>query len=115
MIGPYFFMSAFLGGVAWTVIVSVVYVLKYDAGDVIQPVTLHDIGKLMFGLCVFWAYLFYSQLIVIWYGLLPVEQAWINHRFAPPFQLYMVLVALCLFLFPFFGLMGVTPKRRPYI
>ncbi|HUP87956.1 MAG TPA: hypothetical protein VM100_01255 [Longimicrobiales bacterium] len=115
MIGPYFFMGAFLGGVAWTVIVSVTYVLKGNAADIIEPVTLHDIAKLMFGLCVFWAYLFYSQYIVIWYGLLPIEQQWIDHRFGMPYQPIMAAVFACLFILPFFGLMGVAPKRKPQL
>src|SRR5688572_424661 len=115
MIGPYFFMSAFLGGIAWTVIVAVTYYLRLGADDVMEHSTLHDIGKLMFGLCVFWAYLFYSQFIVIWYGMLPIEQDCINHRFGPPFQMFMVFVFACLFALPFFGLMGVAPKRKPQI
>lgn len=115
MIGPYFFMSGFLGGIAWTIIVAVVYYLRLGADDVMEHSTLHDIGKLMFGLCVFWAYLFYSQFIVIWYGMLPIEQDWINHRFGPPFQSFMVFVFACLFALPFFGLMGVAPKRKPQI
>jgi hypothetical protein len=115
MIGPYFFMGGFLGGIAATVVVSVLYVLHGNARHIIEPVTLHDIGKLLFGFCVFWAYLFYSQFIVIWYGLLPIEQAWLVHRFGQPFQPLMALVFACLFVFPFFGLMGVTPKRTPQI
>lgn len=115
MIGPYFFMGGFLGGVAATVIVCVLYVLRGNARHIIEPVTLHDIGKLMFGFCVFWAYLFYSQFIVIWYGLLPIEQAWVVHRFGQPYQSLMALVFACLFVFPFFGLMGVAPKRTPQI
>lgn len=115
MIGPYFFMGGFLGGVAATVVVSVLWVLRGGAGDVIEPSTFHDIGKLMFGFCIFWAYLFYSQFIVIWYGLLPIEQAWLVHRLGMPFQPMMALVFACLFVFPFFGLMGVTPKRTPQI
>jgi len=115
MLGPYFFMGAFLGGIAWTIIVLVTMLLKDVVSDVIEPVHLHDIGKLMFGFCIFWAYLFYGQYIVIWYGLLPHEQAWIIHRFGMPFQPVMALVFGCLFIFPFFGLMGVAPKRKPQI
>lgn len=115
MIGPYFFMGGFLGGVAATVIVCVLYVLRGNARHIIEPVNLHDIAKLMFGFCVFWAYLFYSQFIVIWYGLLPIEQAWLVHRFGQPYQPLMALVFACLFVFPFFGLMGVAPKRTPQI
>ncbi|HET9439911.1 MAG TPA: hypothetical protein VFO52_07055 [Longimicrobiales bacterium] len=115
MIGPYFFMGGFLGGVAVTVVLCVLYILRGNARHIIEPVNLHDIGKLMFGFCVFWAYLFYSQFIVIWYGLLPIEQAWLVHRFGMPFQPLMALVFACLFVFPFFGLMGVAPKRTPQI
>jgi hypothetical protein len=115
MIGPYFFMGAFLGGIAWTVIVTVLWVLRGNVDDVVEHATLHDIGKLMFGLCIFWAYLFYSQFIVIWYGMLPIEQEWMNHRFGMPFLPFMTAVFFMLFALPFFGLMGVAPKRKPQI
>lgn len=115
MLGPYFFMGGFLGGIAWVIITIVTHLLKGDVAHEIHHVHLHDIGKLMFGFCVFWAYLFYAQLIVIWYGLLPEEQAWIIHRFGMPFQPLMALVFGMLFVFPFFGLMGVAPKRTPQI
>ena len=115
MIGPYFFMTGFLGGIAATGLLCVLHVLRNNQGDVILGQNFHDLGKLTFGFCVFWAYLFYSQFIVIWYGMLPIEQAWINHRFGMPFQPFMIAVFFCLFVLPFFGLLGVTPKRRPRI
>lgn len=115
MIGPYFFMGAFLGGIAWTVIMTVTWLLRGGADDVIETSTLHDIGKLMFGLCIFWAYLFYSQYIVIWYGMLPIEQEWLNHRFGETFLPFMSVVFFLLFAIPFFGLMGVAPKRKPQV
>lgn len=115
MIGPYFFMAGFLGGIAATAICCVLYVTKYGQGDVIETSNFHDLGKMTFGFCVFWAYLFYSQFIVIWYGLLPVEQDWLVHRFGLPFQRGMAFVFFCMFVFPFFGLLSATPKKRPQI
>jgi hypothetical protein len=115
MIGPYVFMSGFLGGVAATATASVLYVLRGGHSDVILPTNLHDLGKLTFGFCVFWAYLFYSQFIVIWYGLLPIEQDWLVHRLGQPFLPTMIMVFFGLFVLPFFGLLGVTPKRTPQI
>ena len=44
----------------------------------------HDLGKLAFGFTVFWTYLFWSQYIVIWYGKLPWEQAWMVRRAGAP-------------------------------
>jgi hypothetical protein len=52
---------------------------------------------------------------VIWYGLLPLEQSFVIHRFTPPFRLIAQLVGLFIFVIPFFGLMGVTAKRTPAI
>jgi hypothetical protein len=113
MIGPYVFMSGFLGGVAATALACVLYVRNFGQGDVIRHTNFHDLGKLTFGFCVFWAYLYYSQFIVIWYGLLPIEQDWLIHRLSQPFLNMMIAVFFCLFVLPFFGLLGVKPKRNP--
>jgi hypothetical protein len=115
MIGPYFFMGGFLGGIAATSVACILYALRGGQDDVILPTNFHDLGKMMFGFCVFWAYLFYSQFIVIWYGLLPIEQDWLIHRLTATFEPIMVIVVFGLFFLPFFGLLGVAPKRTPRV
>jgi hypothetical protein len=40
----------------------------------------HDLGKLMFGFLVFWAYTSFSQLMLIWYAALPEEIPWYLRR-----------------------------------
>jgi len=115
MIGPYFFMAGFLGGIAATAVCCALYVTKYNQGDIIESSNFHDLGKMTFGFCVFWAYLFYAQFITIWYGLLPIEQDWLVHRFGMPYQRGMTFVFFCLFVLPFFGLLGAAPKKRPQI
>lgn len=115
LLGPYFFMGAFLGGLAVTGITTLAYVRKLGLHDVVAPSQFHDLGKLTFGFTVFWAYLFFSQFIVIWYGLLPGEQSFIVHRFTPPFSIVAKLVGLGMFVIPFFGLLGVGPKKNPRI
>jgi hypothetical protein len=115
LIGPYFFMGAILGGAMTTALITIALRARVGLANWILPSTLHDLGKLCFGFTVFWGYMFFSQYIVIWYGLLPFEQEFIIHRFVPPFGLIAQLVALLLFVIPFFGLIGVTPKRTPSI
>jgi hypothetical protein len=115
MIGPYFFMGGFLGGIAATTVACIFYAMRGGQDDVILPTNFHDLGKMTFGFCVFWAYLFYSQFIVIWYGLLPIEQDWLIHRLTATFEPIMVTVVCGLFIFPFFGLLGVAPKRAPRV
>lgn len=41
---------------------------------------MHDIGKLMFGFGVVWAYLFFAHFLPIWYGNMPEETQWMILR-----------------------------------
>ena len=41
---------------------------------------VHDIGKLLFAFVVFWAYIAFSQYMLIWYGNIPEETEWFYHR-----------------------------------
>jgi hypothetical protein len=111
LIGPYLFMGGFLSGLMALALLTILYLKTHNLYDYILPTTLHDLGKLCFGFTVFWAYLFYSQFIVIWYGMLPFEHAFINHRFDEPFRIIAILVGVMVFVIPFFGLMGVAAKK----
>jgi hypothetical protein len=113
LIGPYFFMGAILGGVMTTSLIAITLRHRLGLQNWILPSTLHDLGKLAFGFTVFWGYMFFSQYIVIWYGLLPFEQEFVIHRFVHPFRIIAQLVGMLLFVVPFFGLLGVRPKRTP--
>ncbi len=113
LIGPYFFMGAFLGGLMMTAITALQYRRHLGLEQWITLSNMHDLGKLCFGFTVFWGYLFFGQFIVIWYGLLPIEQSFVIHRFSQPFVTIAYLVGLCIFLIPFFGLLGVASKKTP--
>lgn len=115
LIGPYFFMGGVLGGTAAASIAVMLIRGGLGLEDVIQPGHLHDLGKLTFGFCIFWAYMFWSQFLVIWYGLLPHDQSFVVDRFSAPFLVPALLVFACLFVIPFFGLLGVKPKKTPVI
>ncbi|HEX7051715.1 MAG TPA: hypothetical protein VF188_16035 [Longimicrobiales bacterium] len=113
LIGPYVFMGGFLGGVAATALLTVVYRAKLGLEKAIQPPQFHDLGKLTFAFCIFWGYLLWAQYIVMWYGNLPREQVYLLHRMAEPYIGLSLVVFLFLFVVPFFGLLGVAPKKRP--
>src|SRR4030095_1069537 len=40
----------------------------------------HDLGKLMFAFTIFWAYIGFSQYMLIWYANLPEETVWYAAR-----------------------------------
>ena len=115
MIGPWFFMGAFWGGIACTALWSLYLRTQHD--DFKNHIGLqqrHDIGKLAFAFCVFWTYLFFGQYLVIWYGKLPWEQAWIVTRSDPAsWGPYWLMVIVLCFVIPFAGLLGRKAKMKP--
>lgn len=114
MFGPWFFMGAFWGGIAATVLWSLYLRTKHkDIEHAIGLQQRHDLGKLAFAFTVFWTYLFFSQYIVIWYGKLPWEQAWIVHRSEGAWGTYSALVIVLCFVVPFTGLIGRKAKMKP--
>jgi hypothetical protein len=116
MFGPWFFMGAFWGGVTVTGLWSIYLRTKSnEVGHLIGLQQRHDLGKLTFAFTVFWGYLFFSQYIVIWYGKLPWEQAWIIRRSGETWGGFSTLVVSLCFFIPFVGLMGRKPKMTPRI
>src|SRR3970282_142715 len=73
----------------------------------------HDLGKLIFGFTVFWAYLTYSHVLVIWYGNLPEETAFLFFRMWGAWQPVAILVLVMVFVIPFWGLISVKGKITP--
>jgi hypothetical protein len=74
----------------------------------------HDIGKLFFAFCLVWADFFYAQLVVIWYGNISEETAYITERVmtAPWNVLAWVVFTVC-FIMPFLVLLNRKVKTLP--
>ena len=114
--GAWFFMGALWVGVAATAWVTVYAKSRDpDLNKLMGVQQLHDLGKLAFAFTVFWAYLFWSQYLVIWYGKLPWEQAWIIRRADAPWTDLTVLTVVLCFVVPFAGLIGRRAKMTPWI
>jgi hypothetical protein len=79
--------------------------------DLVSPKQRHDLGKLCFGFTVFWTYLMWAQFLVIWYGNLPEETGFVFARLWGHWLPIGRAVFLGMFLIPFFGLLGVAPKK----
>lgn len=75
--------------------------------------SLHDLGKLLLGLVMFWAYVQFSQFLLIWYGNLPEEVVWYKKRIEGAWApVALGLVALH-FALPFVLLLSRRWKRDP--
>jgi hypothetical protein len=116
LLGAYFFMAAWLMGLMALALTTIFWRRHCGLDDLITPKTLHDLGKLCFAFTVFWMYLFFSQFIVIWYGNQPEETSAMMLRIAAqPWRPVGILMVVLVFVLPFWGLMGVKPKKTPAI
>jgi Ni/Fe-hydrogenase subunit HybB-like protein len=113
LFGAYYFMGAFLTGLTMLGLMMVYWRRRLALGSMIGTQQFHDLGKMIFGFTVFWAYLTYSHIIVIWYGNLPDETPWLFYRMFSNWQPVAWLVLFGVFLVPFWGLIWVKAKITP--
>ena len=95
----------------------ILLVLQLKAsGAMTQVVTwehFHDMGKLLFGFVVFWAYIGFSQFMLIWYANIPEETFWFELRWADPgWRWASIFLAAGHFVLPFFFLISQPVKRN---
>ena len=111
LLGGFYFMGSFLGGHMLLVLTMLYGASHLGVGDLVSPKQRHDLGKLCFGFTVFWTYLMWAQFLVIWYGNLPEETGFVFSRLWGPWLPIGTTVGVGMFIIPFFGLLGVAPKK----
>ncbi len=108
LFGGFYFMTAVYLCMAW-VSIMVGFARKHHPLFLvkIERRTLHDLGKLLFGFGIFWAYLFWSHYLTIWYGNMPEETTYIILRLRKePWHSVAWMVLGCSFIIPF--LLGLS-------
>lgn len=83
--------------------------------DVLTVQHFHDLGNLMFAFTVLWAYLSFSQFLIIWAGNLPEEIPWYLRRFAGGWGVVAVGIAVFHFAVPFALLLYRFVKRNSWL
>jgi hypothetical protein len=73
---------------------------------------LHDFGKLMFAFVVLWAYLSFSQWLIIWSGNMLSEIRWYLMRLNGGWQYFGTALIFVHFVFPFALLLSRSLKRH---
>src|SRR5689334_22531106 len=73
---------------------------------------LHDFGKLMFAFVVLWAYLSFSQWLIIWSGNMLSEIRWYVMRLQNGWQYFGTILIFVHFVFPFALLLSRSLKRH---
>jgi hypothetical protein len=70
----------------------------------------YSLGALLFGFLNFWAYIAFSQFLLIWYANLPEETFWFMARWQHGWQYVSVLLILMKFGVPYFVLLPQEAK-----
>ena len=85
------------------------------AGELKHSITkehYHDLGKWMFALAVFWAYMAVSQYLLIWYANIPEETIFYRVRLHGGWTGLSVFLPVARFVIPFFLLISRAAKRN---
>ena len=73
----------------------------------------HDLGKLLLAFVMLWAYLSFSQYLIIWSGNLPEEIPWYLQRVTGSWGAVAILLVVGHFMLPFALLLSRNLKRKP--
>ena len=110
--GFYNFAGAFVSGLATLALLLVWFRGTTSLQTVIRDEHLHDLGKLLFAFSTFWAYLWFSQYMLIWYANLPEETVYYVRRLHGFWQPLFVLNFVLNWVVPFFTLLPRMNKQR---
>ncbi|MES2769770.1 MAG: molybdopterin oxidoreductase [Bdellovibrionota bacterium] len=111
MFGVYTFAGLFQASLS---LITIIVIKLMDKGLVKGFVTeehLHDLGKFMFAFTVFYAYIAFSQFMLIWYANLPEETIFYAHRAHGGWMAVSFSLLIFKFVVPFLMLLPRGAKR----
>ncbi len=80
--------------------------------EILKPRHFHDLGKLMLAFVMLWAYLSFSQFLIIWSGNLPEEIPWYVKRTTGSWGYIAIALVVGHFILPFVLLLSQDLKKR---
>jgi hypothetical protein len=107
--GVYYFSGTVLAGVA---AVTYATVRLHEAG-LLAPLRrdhFYSLGALLFAFINFWAYIAFSQFLLIWYANIPEETFWFMARWRNGWEYVSILLIVVHFAVPYFALLTQDSK-----
>ena len=112
MFGVYFFAACCAGGFSAIALMCLRAQGHGLLKDLVTPEHYQDLGKMLFGFgIVFWAYIAFSQYMLIWYGNVPEETTWFLARQVGQWRLVSAALLFGHFVIPFLFLISRWTKR----
>ncbi|MEK6705380.1 MAG: molybdopterin oxidoreductase [Bdellovibrionota bacterium] len=110
--GVYCFSGLFYSTLALICLFTVYLKSKGRLDGIVNENHLHDLGKFMFAFTIFWAYIGFSQFMLIWYANLPEETGYFLTRFHGGWLYVSIFLLVGKFFVPFFLLLRRGAKRN---
>jgi hypothetical protein len=109
--GMIFMVSFGLAAMALAILATRFLESEKPLAQVVSPDRWHDLGNLLLALVMFWAYLNFSQFLLIWSENLAEEIPWYLHRIGGGWEWVAVALILFQFALPFILLLSRNTKR----
>jgi hypothetical protein len=98
---------------AFVIAVLILLSKREPFASFLKPAHYHDLGNLLLAFTMLWAYLSFSQLIIIWAENLPDEIPWYIRRFSGGWGYVAWTISIFHFCVPFFLLLMRFIKKNP--
>ena len=113
LFGWYVFASMFVSGITAIALITI-YLKSKGYLEFVMTVIFMILGKFMFGISVFWTYLWFSQFMLIWYSNIPEEVTYFITRIED-YNSTLLWNVVMNFIFPLLILMNSDYKRINYL
>ena len=110
--GVYFFAASILAFFAFVTLMSMAVQSSGALKTAINTEHFHDLGKFVFGYTIFWAYIAFSQFVLIWYANIPEETEFFMVRNEGGWQYISYGLPLAHFFVPFLFMLSRKIKRN---
>lgn len=110
--GIYYFAMSFQGLFALLILIVFYLWKKGLLTDTIQESHIYDLAVQMFGFTVFYAYIAFSQFLLIYYASIPEETIWYLHRFEGGYEYLAWILLFGRFVIPFVVLLNKGTKTN---
>lgn len=113
MFGVYYFAMGFQSLFAVLILIVVFLWNRNLLTDTIQKSHLYDLSVQLFGFTVFYAYIAFSQFLLIYYASIPEETVWFLERLNGGYQYLAYFYLFGRFVIPFILLLPKKMKTKP--
>jgi hypothetical protein len=111
--GVLFIVSAALSALSFTIVLLARLAAEPPFKAALQPVTVHDLGKLLLAFTMLWGYVNFSQFLIVWSGNVSEETPFYLNRMQGGWNAVAVALIVFHFALPFALLLSRSLKRNP--